>query len=83
MAQDPPLEELTIILSPSGFAIPEMGISGREGFKQYRGTQPHRCGLQGYNPMLGDACPGCDESAYHRGLAVRAERAWRAYFSDN
>ena len=25
-------------------------------------TESHMCGLSGYNPMLGDHCPACDES---------------------
>ncbi len=24
-------------------------------------SQSHMCGLQGFNPMLGDDCPACDE----------------------
>ena len=30
----------------------------------------HRCGLTGYNPMLGDSCPACEEEGSihkHRG----------------
>lgn len=32
----------------------------------------HVCGLMGYNPMLGDECDGCNESAEYSGIMDKA-----------
>jgi hypothetical protein len=43
---------------------PAEGKVVKEGPNSYRifVTQEHMCGLQGYNPMLGDSCPACTEA---------------------
>lgn len=37
------------------------------------GTEQHMCGLSGYNPMLGDSCPACEQSRELRELMRAAE----------
>lgn len=40
------------------------GIGAYDGYVTYLFTKTrHMCGLMGYNPMLGDECDGCNESA--------------------
>jgi len=40
------------------------GIGAYDGHVTYLFTKTkHVCGLMGYNPMLGDECDGCNESA--------------------
>ncbi|MFH0831700.1 MAG: hypothetical protein V1886_02430 [archaeon] len=67
---------LEVIINPSD-ASPELkenkvyfakflvkGIGAYAGLTTYLFTKTsHMCGLMGYNPMLGDNCPGCDESS--------------------
>lgn len=36
-------------------------------------TEDHMCGLQGYNPCLGDTCPSCDQARVLRELMRKAE----------
>lgn len=43
--------------------LPELGYIVRTGPSSWRVgvVSEHVCGLQGFNPMLGDNCPACDE----------------------
>lgn len=47
-------------LSPQKIVIPNIG--NYNGEKQTPDIKSnHMCGLQGYDPMLGDTCPACEE----------------------
>lgn len=45
-----------ILTSPDG----EIERTGPSSWS-VRPNSSHCCGLHGYNPMLGDTCPACDE----------------------
>ena len=49
------------------------GIGAYDGYATYLFTKTrHMCGLMGYNPMLGDECDGCNESAEYNEIMDKA-----------
>lgn len=56
-------KELDVLLDQSTIEVPTIGL--HNGSSSYFNIdQTHNCGAQGYNPMLGDKCSGCEEENY-------------------
>ena len=61
-------ESFEALITPMNVFVANIGEFSGATTKLYSGTAQHMCGLQGYDPMLGDSCPKCNSTDHKRSL---------------